>query len=105
MPRLIATTREGQEVTVEGGGGRSVMEVLRESGVGDILALCGGCCSCATCHVYVAPEFLERLPPMSADERDLLDSSAHRLGNSRLACQIPFAAELDGLAIRVAPED
>lgn len=105
MPRLIATTREGQEVSVDGKAGRSVMEVLRESGVGDILALCGGSCSCATCHVYVAPGFLERLPPMSGDERDLLDSSAHRRGSSRLACQIPFVAELDGLAIRVAPED
>ena len=105
MPRLIAITREGREATVEGKAGRSVMEVLRESDVGEILALCGGCCSCATCHVYVKPEFLERLPPMSSDENDLLDSSAHRMSNSRLACQIPFREDLDGLTVRVAPED
>jgi ferredoxin, 2Fe-2S len=81
------------------------METLRDGGVDELLALCGGCCSCATCHVYVDPAFANRIPPMTEDENDLLDSSDHRLQSSRLSCQITMTAELDGLGVRVAPED
>jgi 2Fe-2S ferredoxin len=81
------------------------MEVIRENGFDELLALCGGCCSCATCHVYVDPEFADRLPPMSDDENDLLDSSDHRTERSRLSCQIPFSAGLAGLRVQIAPED
>lgn len=79
------------------------METLREAGIGEILATCGGMCSCATCHVYVAQGF--DLPPMSEDENDLLDSSDHRQPNSRLSCQLILSDRLDGLALTVAPED
>ena len=85
--------------------GRSVMEALRDSGVGDIQAICGGCCSCATCHVYVDSTFMAQLPAPSADERDLLDTSEHRRETSRLSCQIPVTAALDGLRLTIAPED
>jgi 2Fe-2S ferredoxin len=69
------------------------------------LALCGGCCSCATCHVHVDPDFAALLPPMSEDENDLLDSSDHRNETSRLSCQIHLTAALDGLRVTIAPED
>ena len=66
---------------------------------------CGGCCSCATCHVYVDPAFADKLPAISADESDLLDSSDHRNATSRLSCQLPMTAALDGLKVTIAPED
>lgn len=105
MPRLIVLNREGEERTVEGDAGLSVMEVIRENGFDELLALCGGCCSCATCHVHVDPAFADALPPMSDDENDLLDSSGHRDDTSRLSCQIAFTDALDGLKVRIAEED
>ena len=105
MPKLIVVTREGDESVFEGESGLSVMEVIRDNGVDELLALCGGCCSCATCHVYVDEAFADHLPAMSEDENDLLDSSDHRTGSSRLSCQIPFGAALDGLKVTIAPED
>ena len=105
MPKLTVTTRSGVKRTVEVETGRSLMEVLRDNGFDDIPALCGGCCSCATCHVYIESAFTERLPPMSDDERDLLDSSEHRTAHSRLSCQVPFTDTLDGLCVIIAPGD
>jgi ferredoxin, 2Fe-2S len=105
MPTVHVTTRSGEERKVEAATGRSLMENLRDGGIDDILALCGGNASCATCHVHVAREWLDKLPPMSADEDDLLDSSDARQDNSRLSCQIPVTDALDGLALTVAPED
>lgn len=86
MPKLIVVTREGQERAVEGEAGWSVMETIRDAGFDELLALCGGCCSCATCHVYVETAFEASLPPMGDDENDLLDGSNHRASNSRLSC-------------------
>jgi 2Fe-2S ferredoxin len=105
MPKLIVVTREGDESVFEGESGLSVMEVIRDNGVDELLALCGGCCSCATCHVYVDEEFADQLPAMSEDENDLLDSSDHRTELSRLSCQIPFSDALDGIKVTIAPED
>jgi 2Fe-2S ferredoxin len=105
MPIVHVTTREGEQRTVDAASGRSLMENLRDGGIDEILALCGGNCSCATCHVHVAQEWLGRLPPMSADEDDLLDSSDERRADSRLSCQIPVTDALDGLAVTVAADD
>jgi len=105
MPELIVTTREGEERRLEGEVGVSVMEVIRDGGVDELLALCGGCCSCATCHIYIDPAFAELLPPMSDDENDLLDSSDHRKETSRLSCQITLSDDLDGLRLAIAAED
>lgn len=105
MPKLIVTTREGEERAIDGEAGLSVMEVIREGGIDEVLALCGGCCSCATCHVHVDPAFADKLPAMSPDEDDLLDSTADRDATSRLSCQIPFGPALDGLRVRIAAED
>ncbi len=105
MPKLFVTTREGETSEVDVGEGLTVMEAIRDNGFDELLALCGGCCSCATCHVHVDPDFLGRLPAMSEDEDDLLESSDHRAANSRLSCQLPFTADLDGLRVTIAPED
>src|SRR6059058_5136248 len=90
MPRLIVTTREGDTREVEAQAGLSVMEAIRDNGFDELLALCGGCCSCATCHVHVDPAFADRLPPMSDDENELLAISDDRDATSRLSCQIDF---------------
>lgn len=105
MPKLTVVTREGQETTVEAENGLSVMEVIRDAGFDELLALCGGCCSCATCHVYVDGELADKLAPMGEDENDLLDSSDHRNESSRLSCQLKISDALDGLRVTIAPED
>lgn len=105
MAKLVIVDRSGVERSVDGQAGLSVMEIIRDNGVDELLALCGGCCSCATCHVYVDESFAGQLPAVSADEDDLLDSSEHRTGLSRLSCQITFSDALDGLKVAIAPED
>lgn len=105
MPNLTIIDREGETHALEADSGLNLMEIIREHGFDELLALCGGCCSCATCHVHIAPDFAGKVPPMGADEDDLLDSSSHRAGTSRLACQIPFGDHLDGLRVTIADED
>ncbi len=105
MPQLNIVTRDGAERTVEARIGWSVMENIRDNGVDEVLALCGGCCSCATCHVHVDDAWRDKVGPPGADENDLLDTSDHKNGASRLSCQILYTAELDGLRVTVAPED
>ena len=105
MPQLTIVTRDGAERTVEGRAGWSVMENIRDNGFDELLALCGGCCSCATCHVHVDDEWIDAVGPPKADEDDLLDTSDHRVATSRLSCQIEFRPELDGLRVQIAPED
>lgn len=103
--QLHVTDQSGAERAIAGRDGRSLMENIRDAGFDQLLALCGGSLSCATCHVYVDPSFTGTLPPMSEDENDLLDSSAHRRPNSRLSCQIPVNEALDGLRVTIAPAD
>lgn len=105
MPKLIVTNRAGDQTEVRGERGLTVMEALRDNGFDEILALCGGSCSCATCHIYVDEEWLSQLDPMDPDEDDLLGHSLHREANSRLSCQIELSDALDGLMVTIAPED
>src|ERR1051325_9948453 len=105
MPRLNIVTRDGTEHVVEARAGWSLMENIRDNGFDEILALCGGCCSCATCHVHVDPAWFERVGLCGADEVDLLDTSDFKIETSRLSCQILFSEALDGLRVRIAPED
>ncbi|KEO90393.1 ferredoxin [Erythrobacter longus] len=104
MPKLIVTNRDGETSEIEVEDGLTVMEAVRDNGFDELLALCGGCCSCATCHVYV-DEAPAEIPAMSEDEDDLLESSDHRKETSRLSCQIALAPVLDGMKITIAPED
>ena len=105
MAKLTVVTRNGSETVLEGKTGVSVMEAIRDNGIDEMLALCGGCCACATCHVYVEGPAAAGLPPVSADENDLLDSSDYRQEGSRLACQITIDDGLDGLRVIIAPAD
>jgi ferredoxin, 2Fe-2S len=105
MPKLTVITRNGAEKVLHAQAGVSLMEALRNHGIGEIQGICGGCCSCATCHVYVDDSWQAKLPPISDAENELLDCSAHRRSNSRLSCQIPLDESLSELHMTVAPED
>lgn len=105
MANVTVVDRGGNEHDGPAAPGLSVMEIIRDRGNDELLALCGGCCSCATCHVYVDERWAPLLPPISEDENDLLDSSDYRESGSRLSCQIIFTDELDGLKVIIAPEN
>ena len=89
MIKLHIKNLSGTEQTVEVAPDGSLMEAIRDSGFQDLLALCGGCCSCATCHIVVESDFVAP-EPVSSEEDDLLDGSEHRQEGSRLSCQIPL---------------
>jgi 2Fe-2S ferredoxin len=103
MASLTVIDREGGEHIVDATPGWSVMEIIREHGL-PIEAACGGCCACATCHVYVEPDWLAKLPPVAEDEAMMLDEAYQVQETSRLGCQLRFVAELDGLKVTLAPE-
>ncbi|HEX8168130.1 MAG TPA: 2Fe-2S iron-sulfur cluster-binding protein [Beijerinckiaceae bacterium] len=93
--------REGARHTLEALDGWRVMEIIRDWNL-PIAGICGGACECATCHVFVAPEWVDRLLPPSGEEEDKLDMVPLTQGNSRLACQILFGPDLDGLEVALA---
>jgi 2Fe-2S ferredoxin len=101
--KIVATDRVGAEHIVEGRDGWTVMEALRDAGL-PIAAECGGACACATCHVYVADGWLDKLTPKSDAETDMLDMALAVEDTSRLSCQITCGPELDGLKVTIAPE-
>ena len=103
--KIYLTDVNGTEHVIEGRPGLKLMEILREYDFG-VAASCGGFLSCATCHVYVDPEWIGRLPQMQFDEHELITMlSTFREGSSRLSCQVPCTEELDGIRLRVAPEE
>ncbi|HTT83134.1 MAG TPA: 2Fe-2S iron-sulfur cluster-binding protein [Rhizomicrobium sp.] len=101
--KILATDRNGQEHVLEGRNDWSVMEILRDAGL-PVAAECGGACACATCHVYVDQGWLDKLPPRSDAETDMLDMALAVEPNSRLSCQIVCKPELDGIKVTIAPE-
>jgi ferredoxin, 2Fe-2S len=105
MPRLTVILRTGEERSFEANPNSSVMEAIRDSGIDDIAAICGGCCSCATCHVHVDPAYFAKLPARSADEVSLLAELEHFKDHSRLSCQIRVADAVEGLKVAIAPEE
>ena len=104
MAVLRVVDRDGREHEVEGKTGVKLMETLRELDYG-VAAICGGMCSCATCHVYIDREWLNRLPAAMSDERELLVELANHEDNSRLSCQVDFTEALSGLRVTIAPDE
>ena len=104
MPKVTYIQPDGHAKTVEVPAGTTAMEAAVDNDVAGIVAECGGACSCATCHVYVDPEWLDKLPPRDPQEDGMLDCVLDRRANSRLSCQIVLKPELDGLVLRVADE-
>ncbi|SPJ26055.1 2Fe-2S iron-sulfur cluster-binding protein [Palleronia abyssalis] len=105
MPKIIAVDRDGTEKTIDAENGLSLMLNLRDKGDLDIAAICGGMCSCATCHVYVDEAWRDKTGERSIDEFELVEFSAHYQENSRLSCQIEMTDELDGIKVTLAPEE
>lgn len=102
--RLHVVDRNGEAHEIETSTGGSLMETLREEEWG-VAAICGGMCSCATCHVYVAPEWAGKLPERQSDESDLLAELQFRQQTSRLSCQVRLTEALNGLSVKLAPEE
>ena len=105
MPTVWATTRGGDVRAVEAKSGVSLKDNLKRGGISEIAAICGGCASCGTCHVYVAEDWCLRLPPIGDEEETILAFSDWRQANSRLSCQVRVTDDLEGLCVTVAPED
>lgn len=99
---LYVTDREGREHIVPAVNDWPVMECIKAAGL-PIPAECGGCCLCATCHIYVAPAWLACLPPIEQEESNTLLEAIEAREDSRLSCQIRMTAALDGLRLRLAP--
>lgn len=100
--KIFVTDPDGVEHTLDAVEGWRVMEIIREHGL-PIKAECGGACACATCHVYVEPQWLGQLPEMREEEEDMLDEAFDVQDNSRLSCQIIMDETLDGLKVKIAP--
>jgi 2Fe-2S ferredoxin len=105
MAKMVVTDRDGNVHEVEGRVGVKLMETLREFDYG-VTAICGGLCSCATCHVFVKPEWMPKLPAPQGDEKELLvELQNYDAPTSRLSCQVDFTAALDGLELTIAPDE
>ncbi len=104
MPKIVFEQPGGTTVEIEARSGESLMEAAVDNGVEGIVAECGGSCSCATCHVHIEPDWAERLPPPEPMEDGMLDCVIDRLPSSRLSCQIRVDDSLEGMRVRVAPE-
>ncbi len=103
MGAVYAIDRDGIEHVLEAKEGLTLMEVLRDAGL-PVEATCGGQCICSTCHVYIEPEWVDKLEPRALDEQVLVEDTGHYRDNSRLACQVPYTAALDGIRLTLAPE-
>lgn len=95
---------DGHDHEVQAREGDSLMEALREYEWG-VPAICGGLCSCGTCHVYLDSDWMGKFPPPDSDEQDLLDVFETTESNSRLSCQLQIKAIHDGLKLTIAPEE
>jgi 2Fe-2S ferredoxin len=99
MPRVTFIAHDGTRHAVDVDAGESLMRAAVDNGVPGIDADCGGMCACATCHVFVEPEWVQRLAAPSQQEEEMLNFTAERRASSRLACQIPVVDALDGLTV------
>ena len=103
MSTIIVKDREGNFHKLKAENGLKIMEIIRDAGL-DIEAACGGCCACATCHVYIDNSWLTKLDKKDEEEESMLDQAFYVNNNSRLSCQLEFKEQLDGIELTLAPE-
>ena len=103
MSKIYVKDRDGGVHELSAENGLTLMEIIRDAGL-DIEAACGGCCACATCHVYVDKEWINKLSKIEDDEESMLDQSFHVTSESRLGCQIEYTDNLNGIKLTLAPE-
>ena len=103
MSKIFVKDRDGGMHELQADNGLTLMEIIRDAGL-DIEAACGGCCACATCHVYVDKEWINKIPKIEDDEESMLDQSFHVTDESRLGCQIEYSDNFNGIKLILAPE-
>ena len=101
MPKITFIRPDGSQQTLEGSIGQSVMQLATAHGIPEIEADCGGACACATCHVIVAAEWADRLPPQGVMEADMIEFAADVTPTSRLSCQLSINEAFDGLILHL----
>ena len=104
MINISVKDLDGQVHEIQAREGDSLMEALREHEWG-VPAICGGLCSCGTCHVYLDAEWLDKFPQADPDEQDLLEEFDTTKDNSRLSCQLQLGAGHDGISLSIADEE
>jgi len=103
LSKIIVKDRSGISKELSADSGLTLIEIIRDAGM-DIEAACGGCCACATCHLYISEDWVNKLKPKDDDEISMLDQAFNVEENSRLGCQIEFSDDLDGILVELAPE-
>lgn len=101
MPKITYIEHTGTEHTVDLAEGLTIMEGAVNNGIPGIEGDCGGACACSTCHVYVDPAWTDKLKEQEDMEVDMLDFAYEPKENSRLGCQVPVTAEMDGMIVRM----
>ena len=101
MPRITFIRSDGSRIVLDGSAGQTVMQLATAHGLPEIEADCGGACACATCHVIVAPDWAERLPPQGRMEADMIDFANGPTPTSRLSCQLTISDDFDGLVLHL----
>jgi len=102
MPKITFIKSDGAQLVIDAKDGVTLMQAGIDGGISGIVAECGGCCQCATCHVYIEPDWQSRLKSVSESEDAMLDNTVcERLPESRLSCEIKVTPELDGLIVRL----
>jgi len=104
MPNIQVTDLAGNVSTLNAKSGETLMEALRDNGYSDIEAVCGGVCSCSTCHVYIEGSWFEKAGERNEDENQLVTSTDSFQNNSRLSCQVTVTDDMDGMAITIAKQ-
>ncbi len=103
MAVIHVTNLDGSEVTVEGKNGLNLMEALSHANIAGIEAICGGGCSCATCHVHIDADWTDTVGPRGDIEDELVSATDDfEEGTSRLSCQVEITDALDGLKVKIA---
>ena len=103
MSKIFVTDREKNTYELKAETGLTLMEIIRDAGL-DIEAACGGCCACATCHLYIDKDWKEKLLKIEIDEESMLDQAFYVTSQSRLGCQIEYDNNINGIMLTLAPE-
>lgn len=101
MGKIVFISAEGERTEVEAAVGETVMRIAQNAGVDGLIAECGGCLSCATCHCYVEDGWAAKLPPPSEEEKVMVECAIDVREESRLSCQLTYTDDLDGLEIGI----
>lgn len=101
MPKITFVKANGEQIEVEGTLRETLMEAARSNDIDEIVAECGGACSCATCHCYIDEAWYDKLPEPDAMELGMLDCVLDKKDTSRLSCQIVLSDETEGMVVKL----